>query len=112
MPARVLSAPGDRLPVNLFSPTGKDRLGHRKVSFRNRFGRRTTVNMLRKFDHITARIFVIMLIGLLCLRAALAAAPEFHRQPIFPPEPKHNHASCLLATGKGYFLAAWYSGSG
>ena len=41
-----------------------------------------------------------------------SAEPEFHSQAIFPPELKHNHASCLLATGPGHFLAAWYSGSG
>jgi predicted neuraminidase len=43
---------------------------------------------------------------------ASAGDPYFHCQPIFPAEPKHNHASCLIETAEGYFLAAWYSGSG
>ena len=38
--------------------------------------------------------------------------PVFFAQPIFPPEHKHNHASCLIQTAPGHFLAAWYSGSG
>ncbi len=59
-----------------------------------------------------AYVLVASLCGLNALSTAPAAEPEFHRQAIFPPEPKHNHASCLLATGRGYFLAAWYSGSG
>jgi predicted neuraminidase len=37
---------------------------------------------------------------------------EFFTQAIFPPERQHNHASCLIETAPGEFLAAWYSGSG
>src|SRR3954453_1049875 len=68
--------------------------------------------MSRRYKDIRASIFAIMLVGLLSPGAAQAAAPEFYRQAIFPPEPKHNHASCLIATARGHFLAAWYSGSG
>jgi predicted neuraminidase len=68
--------------------------------------------MTRKYKDMRAGIFAIMLVGLLSPDAAKSAEPEFHRHAIFPPEPKHNHASCLLATGRGHFLAAWYSGSG
>jgi predicted neuraminidase len=38
--------------------------------------------------------------------------PVYHAQAIFPPEPKHNHASCVIQTAPGHLLAAWYSGSG
>jgi predicted neuraminidase len=31
---------------------------------------------------------------------------------IFPPEPKHNHASCVIETAEGDLVVAWYSGSG
>jgi predicted neuraminidase len=68
--------------------------------------------MSRKRRYRGLRRFAIAFATLFSLGAARAAAPEFHSQAIFPPEPKHNHASCLLATGRGYLLAAWYSGSG
>src|SRR5262249_38681519 len=41
---------------------------------------------------------------------ALPTAPE--RVAIFPPEPKHNHASCIVEIADGSLLAVWYSGSG
>jgi predicted neuraminidase len=36
----------------------------------------------------------------------------FEQSPIFPPNSKHNHASCLVELSDGALLAAWYSGSG
>jgi predicted neuraminidase len=42
----------------------------------------------------------------------LAAPPGPERVHIFPPEPKHNHASCVVETADGSLLATWYSGSG
>jgi predicted neuraminidase len=44
--------------------------------------------------------------------AAKSEEPVLERGPIFPANPKHNHASCLVATHDGRLLAAWYSGSG
>jgi predicted neuraminidase len=44
--------------------------------------------------------------------STLAAPPGPERVPIFAPEPKHNHASCVVETGDGSLLATWYSGSG
>ncbi len=41
-----------------------------------------------------------------------AAPPGPEIVAIFPPEPKHNHASCIVETRDGSLLAAWYSGSG
>ena len=41
-----------------------------------------------------------------------AAPPGPERVDIFPAEPKHNHASCVVETADGSLLAAWYSGSG
>ena len=34
------------------------------------------------------------------------------RAPIFPANPKHNHASCVVEPKEGSLLAAWYAGSG
>ena len=34
------------------------------------------------------------------------------RHAIFPANPKHNHASCVVETKEGNLLAAWYAGSG
>ncbi len=34
------------------------------------------------------------------------------RAPIFPANPKHNHASCVVELKEGNLLAAWYAGSG
>jgi predicted neuraminidase len=36
----------------------------------------------------------------------------FVRSEIFPANPKHNHASCVVETKPGRLLAVWYSGSG
>jgi predicted neuraminidase len=41
-----------------------------------------------------------------------AAEPFFQSVDIFPPEDKHNHASCVVELANGDLLAAWYSGSG
>ncbi len=42
----------------------------------------------------------------------LAVPPGPERVHIFPPEPKHNHSSCVVETADGSLLATWYSGSG
>ncbi len=34
------------------------------------------------------------------------------KRAIFPINPKHNHASCVVQTKDGSLLAAWYAGSG
>ena len=43
---------------------------------------------------------------------AQADSPFCERAAIFPPNAKHNHASCVIQTKAGDLLAAWYSGSG
>ncbi|HEV3122490.1 MAG TPA: exo-alpha-sialidase, partial [Isosphaeraceae bacterium] len=50
----------------------------------------------------------------LALTCAVAAAeePRLERMEIFPPEAKHNHASCVVEGPNGDLLATWYSGSG
>jgi predicted neuraminidase len=54
-----------------------------------------------------------MVLGLSVLAApASAAAPFCERKAIFPANPKHNHAACVVETREGNLLAAWYSGSG
>jgi predicted neuraminidase len=47
-----------------------------------------------------------------CGATAPGAEPLLERTAIFPPNPKHNHASCVVETRGGDLLAAWYSGSG
>jgi predicted neuraminidase len=49
---------------------------------------------------------------LLATSSALSAEPFFRSEAIFPAEPKHNHASCVIELSSGDLLAAWYSGSG
>jgi predicted neuraminidase len=54
-------------------------------------------------------------LGLALLAAAAGAqeaAPSFESGPIFPPDAKHNHASCVVELANGDLLVAWYSGSG
>lgn len=34
------------------------------------------------------------------------------RRDLFPPEPWHNHGSCVVETPRGDLLAAWFHGSG
>jgi predicted neuraminidase len=41
-----------------------------------------------------------------------ASEPLFERSAIFPPNSKHNHASCVVETKPGRLLAVWYAGSG
>ena len=43
---------------------------------------------------------------------AQAAQPVFERGAIFPANPKHNHASCVVELQDGRLMAAWYAGSG
>jgi predicted neuraminidase len=46
------------------------------------------------------------------LSAAHAAEPIIEGMAIFPANPKHNHASCVVELHDGTLLAAWYAGSG
>jgi predicted neuraminidase len=59
-----------------------------------------------------ARGLVLGVISLALPASAWSAPPVPQRIAIFPPEPKHNHASCVVETADGSLLAAWYSGSG
>jgi predicted neuraminidase len=43
---------------------------------------------------------------------ARAEPAFFERTAIFPPNSKHNHASCVVQLADGSLLAAWYAGSG
>jgi predicted neuraminidase len=56
---------------------------------------------------------LVVAVTLLALAsAAQAAEPVCERMAIFPANPKHNHASCVVELQDGSLLAAWYSGSG
>jgi predicted neuraminidase len=61
---------------------------------------------------LKARSLVLGVISLAWSSGAWSAPPAPERLAIFPPEPKHNHASCVVETSGGSLLAAWYSGSG
>ncbi len=59
------------------------------------------------------RLFAACSLSLGCMAmAARAAEPSIERTPIFPPNAKHNHASCVVELKNGRLLAAWYAGSG
>jgi predicted neuraminidase len=53
-----------------------------------------------------------MLLIVASASVARADGPAFSKAAIFPPEPKHNHASCVVELPGGDLFAAWYSGSG
>lgn len=55
---------------------------------------------------------VTVLLSLLAVPSASAAEPFFQSLAIFPPEQKHNHASCVIELANGDLLAAWYTGTG
>jgi predicted neuraminidase len=59
-----------------------------------------------------AWLLALVVIPFACVSTAGAAPPAPERVAIFPPEPKHNHASCVVETSDGSLLATWYSGSG
>lgn len=68
--------------------------------------------MARRIRLILILAFVGAIAGRLTSTRALGESPEFFTQAIFPSEHKHNHASTLIESAPGFFLAAWYSGSG
>jgi predicted neuraminidase len=65
--------------------------------------------MDRKFRHSLARAAII---ALACSAPARADSGFCKKQAIFPINPKHNHASCVVQAKDGSLLAAWYAGSG
>jgi predicted neuraminidase len=65
--------------------------------------------------HCLASAFLLgvaTLITLLASAPATAEDPHFSTEPLFAPEPKHNHASCLVELDNGDLLVAWYRGTG
>jgi hypothetical protein len=60
-------------------------------------------------------IRLLFALGLLAglMRPLAGANTPFHRaELIFPPEPWHNHASCVVETRRGDLLVCWFHGSG
>jgi predicted neuraminidase len=55
------------------------------------------------------RILVVWLAGLTC---ALAAAPQYSGELIFPLEHWHNHSSSIVELPNGDLLVCWFHGSG
>jgi predicted neuraminidase len=49
---------------------------------------------------------------LACALPAWAEEPFHSSESIFTPEPKHNHASCVVEAPQGDLLATWYRGTG
>jgi predicted neuraminidase len=71
--------------------------------------RKGLLDMARKFRRSLAQAAFVIL-G--CSALARADSGFCKKQAIFPINPKHNHASCVVQTKDGSLLAAWYSGSG
>ena len=66
-----------------------------------------------KKDRKTALVVVQAALVLLSWSATARAESGFcEKRAIFPVNPKHNHASCVVQTKDGSLLAAWYAGSG
>src|SRR5690242_20098818 len=57
------------------------------------------------------RLAGVLLVALAC-RVASAEGPIGSPGAIFPPEKKHNHASCVVELPNGDLFAVWYSGTG
>lgn len=55
---------------------------------------------------------VVAIAVTLLLAGALAAAPLYEAELIFPPERMHDHASCIVECPNGELLACWYRGIG
>jgi predicted neuraminidase len=41
-----------------------------------------------------------------------AGRPVFESEPVFPPEARHNHASCIVEAPDGSLFVAWFNGTG
>lgn len=54
----------------------------------------------------------VAILGIGLMSAASAEEPDIRYRSIFPPEPIHNHASCLVELANGDLMAAWYRGTG
>ncbi len=63
----------------------------------------------RSLARLAAAVAVVVAV---LLPAAHAAEPIIEGMAIFPANPKHNHASCVVELHDGTLLAAWYAGSG
>jgi predicted neuraminidase len=53
-----------------------------------------------------------LLVALVAGLTARAEEPVFSSEAIFPPEKKHNHASCVVELPGGDLLTVWYNGTG
>jgi len=67
---------------------------------------------MRTYRVLRDWLLALGVIPLVVATSAWAAPQDFERAAIFPANPKHNHASCVVETKQGNLLAAWYSGSG
>jgi predicted neuraminidase len=63
----------------------------------------------RGFARLFTRVTALVLAFSATARAQLGFC---EKRAIFPINPKHNHASCVVETKDGSLLAAWYAGSG
>lgn len=63
-------------------------------------------------DELLVKIPATFALVLAISTVAAAAEPTFKREAIFPPEQKHNHASCVVELTGGDLLTAWYTGTG
>ncbi|MBM3850630.1 MAG: sialidase, partial [Verrucomicrobia bacterium] len=58
--------------------------------------------------------WLVAAVGLAAHRswAADHRVPVMVSEAIFPPEARHNHASCVVEAPDGTLFAAWFHGSG
>lgn len=63
-------------------------------------------------DHALPRLVCLWLLHSGLAVNASADEPLCQRSAVFPANPKHNHASCIVETKAGRLLAVWYAGSG
>jgi predicted neuraminidase len=61
---------------------------------------------------IAGRVLRAAVLMLTFTATARAESGFCEKRAIFPVNPKHNHASCVIQTKDGSLLAAWYAGSG
>jgi hypothetical protein len=57
-------------------------------------------------------LFVLSLLAGVIRALAGSEAPFHSAELLFPPEPWHNHASCIVETRRGDLLVCWFHGSG
>jgi len=59
-----------------------------------------------------AGLCIAWILGLFAVALTRAETPTLVREDIFPPEPWHNHASCVVESPRGDLIVCWFHGTG